>query len=664
MATAQTSSGFLSHINGIRALAILGVVAYHLQSEYCPAGYFGVDVFLVISGFLLFRSLMNPDKAPHFQYGQYLLGKAWRILPSWFVCTLVVVLLSSVLMVPRNALDVIRTASASACFRADYYVDGRYDYFNDYAHLNALLHFWYLSITEQLYIVAPLLVIPVLRWRSSRAAAVFLYAMGGISLLYYIACTSTILPEEVRLKCLSFIGARSAYYHLFPRFWEIVAGYLIVSLPALAEWRKTRSVLSLLALVGLLLSYYMYTTGSPYNYLAVLSAMLLVRYGDSSLSAKLLNIKPLQFIGTISFSLYLWHWPVMVFWKYFCFSSIAVWDEVGMLLISLILGYAAWRWVERRPIPAASATLVRRLLVLLSIPLVLITGSLCSKAISRGEQVEWNSEFFLGEGQSGPQDEALLEGFDLTAFPQKPVYCGEPTQAAPEFLLIGDSHSLHLYPGLHEACRQNGKCGIATNNQCVPLWNCYALRNWDPSRQNAIISYLKAHPQIRYVLISMYWKYRLEYGPNDSDMPRTSEPSKYCDALRETCMAFKGLGLNVILLEDTPLFSGRTSPLEQWERSRRFGLEGSAHTLSPEEHEENRRVARPLMQKLMEEGCVHGLIDLSVPLQRANGYPAQEGDEIHFRDRHHLTPSASHIVGRYLVQELLKLMQADEAQTP
>ncbi len=648
-------STFLPHVNGLRALAILGVVFYHLNSEYCPAGYFGVDVFLVISGFFLFRSLMDEQKVEKFHFGNFWLGKAWRILPSWFVCTIVATLFSLWLMLPSDSLRVVNTSAASSLCVSGYYFERNYDYFNPTSHRNALLHYWYLNITQLLYICAPLLIIPLLRRRFRLTAQLLLLLAGVASFVFYVFTSTDILLAEQRRHLLSFIGAKSSYYHLIPRFWECVAGYLILWIPRTNSAPQIKNVAAIAGLLGILLACYLYTTGSPANYLAVISTILVIAYGDNGLCARVLSWKPLQFIGTISFSLYLWHWPVMALWKYFCYENVPLWGEAAMLLLSLLLGYLAWRLIENCPAPSKNRSLLIRAGVLLTLPLILISALALRSQIN--PQTSDSVTIISKPCQKSPQDDHLLRGFDTKAFEHQPVYCGDNTQTPASFLLLGDSHSLHLYPGLHQACTNSSLRGITLNNSVVPTWDCDGPL-WNARQQKALLTYLKEHSEIKCVLISMLWSWRLHAGPcNDGAMERP-DSSYYASALEKTCRELQAAGVKVIVLSDTPSFPGRVPPLARWERSHRMGLPYEKIVqVTEEQHRKANHEADTLHRNWLQSGVICAAIDLATPLLRNGAFPSQSGGEFLVCDSNHLTLKGSCIVGEYLVRELSRIME-------
>ncbi len=666
------ASSYLPHLNGLRALAITGVLLYHLNAAYCPAGYFGVDVFLILSGFLLLRGMLEPGAAQRFRYGSFLQKKAWRILPAWFATTLVTCVVALLIMHPAQVGGIMQTAAYSAVFLADCFIDHSGDYFNPLSQQNPLLHFWYLSITEQLYLMTPLLIIPLARALSRRAALILLALLALLSFCFYVLTSS---PSTTATLLLQGIGAKSAYYHLVPRFWEVAAGAGVFMLPEFAQHPRCRAWLGGLSLLGVAASFYLYATGSPAIYLTVISAMLAIRYAGSGGAGWLLSRKPVQALGTISFSLYLWHWPLMVFWKYCRFDSPTVWDELGMLATSLLLGWLGWRCVERFRMPARAgwAGFVLRASLLLCLPLVFFTS----------RHMYQRSRMFSGQGLMGhtvlihhpviEKDASALRG--LEALPRlgligKPLLLGH-SELSPSFLLIGDSHAQHLYDALNEACLAAGVRGIYLNNTVSPYQHLIQPQvgadtcRWDPAIAQLLLDYLDLHPEITHVLVAQCWQMRMMEGyalDGRTGQALTSKKQRmavtgpglggFCDQVREH-------GRQVVLLGETPRFS-RPYPLEEWHRRNFLGTPQRERRMSLEDFE--RRHAFPLgvLRQLDREQRAH-LIELTPALQAGEGYPANDGPEFWYYDANHFTPAAAHRVIRHVMPQLQELLKGSPA---
>ncbi len=653
----QPAQNYFPHINGLRTLAILGVVFYHLHTRYCPAGYFGVDVFLVISGYLLFAGLLKPGAAERIKFGTFWLRKAWRILPSWFVLVAVVSTLSVFLMEYDRINTILRTARSTAYLTSDYYIDASGNYFNVFSQQNPFLHMWYLSITQQIYIFFPLLVIPLVRWCSRKLCFIVLALLSALSLAFWVL-TNGVLSIETEEAVLKSIGMQSAYYHLIPRFWEVSAGALIFALPSLSERRLLRGLLALLGLAGVVASFYYYGTGSPHSYAAVIGTLLLLKYGDTGVCSRLLCWKPVQAIGTISFSLYLWHWPVMVFWKYICLDKVDACDEVGMLLLSFALAILSWYLLERIKAPTRQGWkgTLQRCALLLLLPVVMIGSTQVNHALKRHTYPYGHSML-----QGYDRDAEALRAFpsDLLRYPLRTT--GEDETIPHTFFVMGDSHAAHLFDGLVEACKKRHCRGVHLNNSVAPYWY-YRLApvkgdmiQWDEPLSEAVLHYLKEHPDIRYVLIAQSWEDRLMLPGTDWRDGKVLEAGEASRAyiarrLRDTCDRLRAIGKQVVLLADVPRFDA-PSPRDEWNRCQRLGLEAPERSRSVEEHDNYNAFSHALLQEIAAEGRAI-YIDPAVVLLRNGCYPARIDGDFVIGDTHHLTSAGSALVADYILEQL------------
>ncbi len=681
MSTA-TSSSYISHINGLRAVAILGILVYHLRASYCPAGYFGVDLFLVISGFLLLRELFRPGAEREFHYGSYLLKKAWRIIPSWFVVTVVVCALTAYLLPPSRVGDIFKTARYSSMFRADFFIDRSGSYFNVFSQQNPLLHFWYLSVTQQLYIVAPLLVIPLARWCSRRAALILLSVLALLSFVFYLLTASSLFPPgTVQEPLLHAVGAKTAYYHLIPRFWEVVAGGLIFLLPELSEHPRLRAWLGALGLVGILVSFFLYATGSSAIYLTVICSLLALRYASTGWAAKVLNCKPLQAIGSISFSLYLWHWPIMMFWKYCSFDSPGPVAELLMVAFSLLMGAFCWRFIERLRMPSLSGVkgTVLRCLLLLLLPIVSISATQLHKGIKQNMVLGTD---LVSDLPWPPQETepAVLKGMEFLAERglNQPLRLGGG-EAGPSFLLMGDSHAGQIHQQLNAACLREGVRGLHLNNSVVPFWNLthYSTPHdpgmWDEKMAKSLLAYLAQQPGIRYVIIALRWEFRFrsltcadwrDGQPINDEWKRMEITGP---GLGELCDRIRALGKQVIILGDNPNFDA-PYPLDEWERYQQQALlryirPYRERILSVERHKEMQSFSHKIHHQLAKEGRII-YIDMAEGMMENGAYPARQNGQFLYRDDNHFTPLGAQRAVDFLMPRLLQILRQDAPPAP
>ncbi len=678
MSSPSAVSTYYPHINGLRAIAILGVLFYHLRADYCPAGYFGVDVFLVVSGFLLFRSLLKPGAGQGFRYGDYLMKKAWRIIPSWFVVTLVVCGVAIYLFHSSRMTDILKTGRHSSVFLADYFIDKNGDYFNVFSLQNPLLHYWYLSITQQLYIIAPLLVIPLARWCSRRASIILLAVLGVFSLAFYVLTSSPgLVPVSCSGSLLHSIGAKTAYYHLIPRLWEVAAGYAVFLLPPFESSPVLRGWLGILGLAGIVVSYFLFDTGSAAVYLTVVSSLMVLRYASGGMAACILNSRPVQAVGTISFSLYLWHWPIMVFWKYLSFDKPDVWDEMGMVALSLAMGTLSWWAIERIKTPAR--WLWRGALLLL-IPI-------CAALTLYGH-------FYLqdrnGELGNAPQisvlneaveetDESLLAGTEfLDGYSERDKFLrvGTPT-VAPSFFLMGDSHALHYYDALSAICTENGLRGIFMTAKMVPFWymkvepNSQDLVYWNEAFANKLLEYLERHPEITHVVISEYWGYRFESSGNfptsDWRSGKTVTSRTECRALavrglEEMCERLRAIGKVPVLIGETPCFP-LPSPMDEWQRCQQMNRTYRGRWCYQAEFDREAGFANGVHERLASEG--KALYLPAAPALLENGhYPDRMNGEFLYLDKDHLSRAGADRVIRSIFPRLKESIEAAKPASP
>ena len=176
-----TKTDFLPHVNGMRALAILAVVLYHLDAELCPCGYFGVDIFLLITGYFMFRGELSSTRLPELNFGNYLQRKIWRLAPPVLVLAVPLVVVGAFVLQPDLYEVVLGTFGACCVGLSNEYVAHSGDYFSPATQDNPLMHLWYVGLTVQLYVLLPLVALLLRRWRYTGYVL-----LGVVSLSLYL----------------------------------------------------------------------------------------------------------------------------------------------------------------------------------------------------------------------------------------------------------------------------------------------------------------------------------------------------------------------------------------------------------------------------------------------------------------------------------------------
>lgn len=423
-------------IDGLRAFAVLSVLIYHLNPGWLPGGYLGVDVFFVISGFLITSIIVKDCAAGEFNFKQFYLRRARRILPALLTVMALTGAAAYFVLFP----DEMR-AAAKACQKAllcwsNYHFAKEGGYFDPSAEANPFLHTWSLGVEEQFYFVFPLLAVFAHRCGCLKARW-----LGGLVLLGLAA------------SCLlTFRYPDRAFFTLESRAWELGAGSWLavaVSRGTLPGWFAGRAV-SVVAIGLLLMSVIFLESGplmpAPVAAVAVCGAVLMIggrAGGTGSREYRVIASAPLKFFGKISYSLYLVHWPLIVFvraWHGEMTHSTAV----GVAAISIVLAVVLHHAVEQ-PMRYFRKT-----------PVFLV-----GLAIASGVML-WGADFFYetGKGNSAKEvalSEILPEWQEPRSKRSCPYLIGK-TDAEPSIGLWGDSHALALIGTLETELKQLGLC--------------------------------------------------------------------------------------------------------------------------------------------------------------------------------------------------------------
>lgn len=445
-------------IDGLRALAILPVVAYHAFPHSFPGGFIGVDVFFVISGFLIssiiFQSLRNGD----FSFPEFYAHRIKRIFPALVLVITSCYVFGWFALMPDEFKQLGKHIAASAGFVQNFALWNEAGYFDTASELKPLLHLWSLAVEEQYYLIFPLLVWGAWRARMNMLFFVAILALVSFGLNEYgireDATETFFLPQTRFWELLA--GSVLAYrYHFssrdYPawvmRFYSVL--YIFRQMPP--EEKQKADVDNILSACGIsliLFSVFALDRSMPYPggraLLPVVGALLIIRAGEAAwLNARLLAWRPVVFVGLISYPLYLWHWPLL------SFARILYESRLAALILSFVLAWLTYRMIEQ-PVRLVRPTW-RKTVVLCT--LMVLVGYAGFNAYSRDglpfrqavkPLVAFNDENF---GWHDFSDEYCNRQFPAIKYDT----CRIAREKPPTIVLIGDSHSNALFPGLAEA---------------------------------------------------------------------------------------------------------------------------------------------------------------------------------------------------------------------
>lgn len=330
---------FRTDINGLRAVAVLLVVLFHLRTPLFGGGFIGVDIFFVISGFLMTRIIFGRLDKAAFSLLQFYYDRAVRIIPALAVLVLSVLAFGLVFVDPEALATMAKHGVSALLFLSNVQFWTESGYFDRSAETKWFLHTWSLSVEWQFYLVYPVVLLVASRFiRAVRARYIFL-AIGLVLSLGLSIVTG--LHWSGRANSFGF-------FMLPTRAWEMIAGGLVAVNPDLLSRLRdrTRAWLQTLGLAGIFLGLALFTQTSPWPaYGAVLpvasTALVLLAQSPRSL----LGLKPMQWIGSSSYSIYLWHWPLCVALAYFDLQQPVA--KVGAFVLALGLGWASYRMIEQ-----------------------------------------------------------------------------------------------------------------------------------------------------------------------------------------------------------------------------------------------------------------------------------------------------------------------------
>ncbi|WP_395054811.1 acyltransferase family protein [Polaromonas sp.] len=309
--TPSASLRYRSDIDGLRAIAVVLVILYHANFAFVSGGYIGVDVFFVISGYLISNLIITQIRAEKFSYSEFYLRRIRRLAPAAFIVALTTSFWFSSRFYVQEYEDFGRSLIAFLALSSNWFFLYDVNYFSPASDV-PLLHTWSLGIEEQFYLLFPILLVVLWRRLSNKQVLFVIAALAAASFLYsyYLALQGS---------------TQSLFYNSWARFWEILAGCCLgIAQSMNVEGRKlsayqTQVKANSIALIGILLvlypafTYTKQTVFPGWNAVpAVVGTILLLISGPSSVIGRIFSLQPIRYIGRLSYGLYLWHWPIFI----------------------------------------------------------------------------------------------------------------------------------------------------------------------------------------------------------------------------------------------------------------------------------------------------------------------------------------------------------------
>jgi len=623
---------------------VLSVVLYHANLGV-PGGFVGVDVFFVISGFLITHLVIRDLREERFRLADFWQRRARRILPALLPATLGALLLSIAFLPPAALSLAGQSAAWLGGFASNIFFWKKLDYFSAPAESTPLLHTWSLAVEEQFYLLfPPLLIIGYRLVKRSVNRLVVLVALLAISSFLASLLLTKSQPSQ-------------AFYLLPTRAFELLTGALLVFVPKsfMDPWKRMREVLSFLGLGLIGSACFGFTRETPFpSWFALvpcLGTALFILSNTSTASGpptwfgRALAWRPFVFVGLVSYSFYLWHWPPLALANHWHFASDSPAIRGALVLGAFICAVLSWRFVEK-PFRKPGAT-PRGALV-----------AACS-ALALGALVVTGIAIAAGGGQISrvpPQALAWLGAvmdpkYAYPVMPSRvksdtlPVVGVDDPEVAPTFLIWGDSHAMAVMSVIDKASKESGRRGLgAWYASTLPVrgyysWGRYGLNEQAiPFAEDLFV--MIQEKKIRNVILIAYWTSYFEQPP-ESYVQYGISKDPFVKALLQTVKDLQAIGVRVYFQRQAPNYTVRVP--EELARRSLFGNAPTSGPITMEPLIIDSEPMRLLERDLSAMGVV--MIDTIAAISTPNGKPmvALDGKSL-YGDNHHLSTHGAELM--------------------
>lgn len=549
--------GYRPEIDGLRAIAVLAVILCHAQIALFAGGFVGVDIFFVISGFVVTSSILKDQQAKTFTLLGFYAGRLKRLAPSLYFVLGITLGFGYLFCFPEDCYDILKNIGFVALFYSNIYLSKQTGYFDPAADKQPLLHTWSLSVEEQFYLIFPLLLVALFKKNLRTKIGVF-------SILFF---------ASLAYSHFSVIqSAHESYYYLHTRAFEFLAGALLTICFKHKQKHLQWAIQETMFFVGLLVILYSITafnSGTPmpgiYALVPCIGTMLVIAGGaKAKLSELLLSNRVSLYVGKLSYVLYLWHWPIL-----YAFRRLNLVDQNWMyfaMALTFMLSVVTHHVIEK-PLRRIGWSNIRTVLLLLVGPIVVL-GSLVALAkktdnfafmypekIRLDYQYAGHSVFKTSRGERCWNKISVTKAVDCTV--------GDPAVQV-NAIYWGDSHAYQLIDFLDQIGK-NSRLAIhdVTYSMCPPIKggppkagnvSLQSHREACILHNNGVMEYVLANPQIKTVIMAAIWHNYTNggSGPNATLSTHGFLPHEIDQRLAETIGILEAAGKHVVLIDDVP----------------------------------------------------------------------------------------------------------------
>lgn len=680
---------YLDHLDSLRALAVLLVLLFHLDIHFFKGGFIGVDVFFVISGFLITRNILHEYQTTNsFSFSRFYYRRVKRLLPSFFLTAVFVFILGFLLLSPSDFISLTNSIFSGSIALSNFYFLGEAGYFDTTAKLKPMLHTWSLSIEEQYYFIWPLTLYILLRFfRRFKTSWMIL----GLTIIA-IAATWYVNAFGVAESILAFFSNKpdsttdlqSLLFFLLPfRSYEFLLGALLVFIPEIRlkqEWLKILFSLAGFALViipGVLFNDQL-TYLSVLNLIPCIGISLLIIAPQTKAFNWFYTNTLLRLIGNASYTIYLFHWPIIVYYKHLFDKLLNFLSGLLLLILSIGISLLVYRFYET-PIRHSKAKRIQMDYARMALLFIIFAAG--SYGIKRHVAAHDGWLWRLGE-----KNIALIEAIGVPLQYHYTNWGGayykfetelsnkENPKDQIDMIWMGDSHSGHYAAGLDSVLvKKHGK------KVHISYLNCFVLPDVIPvggrctvsadSTLDAKIRLLEANPEAVFV-VSYYWRMRLFSFSEilDETTGKLIEPSKLDkpDAYQLLCEKIEklrtlvGKDREIIVMGASPVRTGNLNYVDKLLKPSYLSF--IAPVSSTFEIEQSVLNMNQFMRNYFESKPNFYFIDPSEPFCAEGTCISQKGNEIYFSDANHFSKVGSVQIVEYFENTFLDLMPSERKE--
>lgn len=545
-------------IDGLRALAVLPVIFYHAGAEWLPGGFVGVDIFFVISGYLISSIILKEIKSDKFSFLQFYERRIRRIIPALLAMLLIVVLAFQFISLPDQAVESAESSVAALFSVSNFYFWRQSGYFAPASELMPFIHTWSLAVEEQFYFIFPIVMLVILRFRLSIKIILILVTLVTFSLSFWLS-----------------VNKPSVAYYLLPsRAWELAIGVL-VAIKVIPEIKSDfiRKIISSLALIIILLSFFYIRSDMSFpGWVAIFpclgAAMIIYAGGDSWIAKNILSSRPMVFIGLLSYSLYLWHWPILAALRVITANLqldflLAVFAIIATFFISLL----SWRYVEV-PFRNKSSMSSKKMLFILGGGGLVVIIIAISSTVTNG--------FYFRLNDAAQNAFAAAKDIDplrkLCGEISEHEHCRFGSTSMPiTYAIVGDSHAAAIRPAVESSEMMGNTAGTLYWFGACPMLDGARLKNHPESSKcesfkNQVWTEIELNKNINTVILAGRWPFSMtgrtpEDGGSfqfwlvdDESRHQSSEETirVFERSLNRTLRRLSARGLKVIIIGSVP----------------------------------------------------------------------------------------------------------------